>query len=194
MKTLFVMAFLAGLGLGKATASDEGLSFSEMSAVKAQGQQLRVVLQEGIGKVNVSILDENGRFLHQSRLNAERNLIVPFDLSQLPEGKYKVKVRQRSGDEQKIIHEVVSQSDAEKNPLVAFKRKLDDRSFQLTVVGLEEPGVRVQISNVFGRLIFDHTIDHAEAFTKTYRMKHKDVDGLLVRLTDSMGRTKTFEL
>lgn len=194
MKTLFVMAFLAGLGLGNVQASDENISFSEMSAVKAQGQQLRVVLQEGIGKVSVSILDENGRFLHQSRLNADRNLIVPFDLSQLPEGKYQVKIRQRSGDEQKIIHEVVSQSDVEKKPLVAYKRKIDDRSFQLTVVGLEEPGVRVQISNIFGRNIFDHTIDHPEAFSKIYRMKHKNVDGLMVRLTDAMGRTKSFEL
>ncbi|EKB47457.1 hypothetical protein [Cecembia lonarensis] len=195
MKTLLATALLIGLGLGSVQASDENISFSDMTMVKAQDQRLRVVLQEGIGKVRVSILDANGKYLHQSRLNADRNLIVPFDLSQLPVGEYQVKIKQRGGDEQKVIHHVVTEAKKpEFKPLVAFSRKIDDRAFELTVVGLKEPGVRVQIADVFGRQIFDYTVDHPEAFTKVYRMKNKNVEGVSVRLTDALGRTKSFVL
>lgn len=195
MKALFAFVFLVGLSLSEVHASDENINFSEMTAVKSFDQKVRVVLQEGIGKVRVSILDENGRYLHQSRVNADRNLVVPFNLSQLPEGKYQVKIKQRGGQEQKIIHEVISKPNPiMEKPLIAFKRIIDDRSFELTVVGLKEPGLRVQIADVFGRPIFDHTVDHPEAFSKIYRMKNKDLEGVSVRLTDTLGRTRSFVL
>jgi hypothetical protein len=79
-------------------------------------------------------------------------------------------------------------------PLVAFSRKLDDKAFQLSVVGFDQPGIRVEIADAFGRNIFDQMIDHPKAFTKVYRMKNLEVNGLSVRVTDNRGRSRSFIL
>lgn len=193
MKILLTLALIAGLGFSPANDTEE--SINELIKVKAQDQRMKVILPEGIGRVHVNILEADGRFIHTTRVNADRNVIVPFDLSQLPDGEYQIKIKQRDGSEQRIIHQVVKELKTPKQfPLVAYSKKLDDSSFQLTVVGLDKPGVRVEISDSFGKNLFNQVIDHPEAFSKIYRMENKSLDGLMVRVTDRDGRSRSFLL
>jgi hypothetical protein len=193
MKILLTLALLAGLGFSPNNDAEKNIN--ELIKVKAQDQRMKVILPEGMGRVDVNILAADGRFIHNSRVNADRNVIVPFDLSQLPDGEYKIKIKQRDGSEQRIIHQVVKEVKTPKEfPLVAYSKKLDDSSFQLTVVGLEKPGVKVEISDSFGKRLFNQVVDHPEAFSKIYRMKNKSLEGLVVRVTDQDGRSRSFLL
>ncbi len=190
MKTL--LTFALALSLGASTfANTEKESIAALSNVKVHDQKVNVSFQEGLGKVKLSILNESGQKLHQQTFKVKENLMMPYDLSNLPEGEYYFMIESKNGEEDdKAVYTVTSKAAPEELPLMAYGKALDKTSFRLAVVGLEQPGVDVRIWHNNGKVIFTENINQEEGFSKVYHVDNMTVKDVSVQVTDAKGRTK----
>ncbi len=189
MKTLLTLALAATLGVtGLATAANENVN--ELSNVKAKDKKITVNLKEGLGKVSLSILDQNGRQLHKRFVNVKQSLEIPYDMSQLPAGQYHVLIA-NSGSDEKAVYTVETKEVITEYPLVAYGNTVENNAIRLLVIGLEQPGVQVEFFNQEGKRIFKEQVSQAEGFEKIYNLKNLKPEDINVKLTDSKGRTKT---
>ncbi|MBC6366016.1 hypothetical protein [Algoriphagus sp. AK58] len=191
MKTLFTFALAGALSFSSlaANAADDLMSLSN---VQAKFKTVNVLLKEGVGEAKVAIFDHTGRKLHQKKVKVgTQDLIIPYNLSQMPCGEYRVKIT--TGDEE-VVYEVATfdkQKPTEELPLAAYGKKIDDGTINLTVVGLDEPGVDVQIRHgVTNQLIFSEEIQESEGFRKNYKLKGVSPEEVYVKVTDAHGRSK----
>jgi len=195
MKKLLTLALAATLGVASfANASNEGLE--EMSSVRSKDKKVAVSLKEGLGKVKLAILDSDGKKLHQQIIKVKEDVQVPYDLSQLPAGEYQVMIESniKEPNSETMIYTVETTEAPAALPLMAYGKSLDENSFRLAVIGLEEPGTKVEILDSTGRAIFSEKIDQAEAFTKVYHLKNLSTKDVSLKVTDATGRTKTLYL
>lgn len=191
MKTLFTFALAGALSLSSlaANASDDLMSLSE---VKAKFKTVNVLLKGGVGEAKVSIMDQHGKKLHQRKVKVgNQDLLIPYNLDLMPCGEYQVKI---STDQEEVTFEVSTFEPlkrTEELPLVAFGRKVSKETINLTVAGLDNPGVDVQIRhNATNKLIFSEKIDHPEAFKKNYKLKGVSPEEIYLKVTDTSGRSK----
>jgi hypothetical protein len=191
MKTLFTLALAGTLSFGSpaANASDDLLTKSE---VKAKFKTVNVLLKGGIGEAKVALLDQNGKKLHQRTIKVgEKDLVIPYNLDQMPCGSYQVKI---STDSEEVVHEVATfdqLNSVKELPLAAFGKLVDDQTINLTVVGLETPGVEVEIRHTgSNKVIYSENIHQPEAFKKSYKLKGVTSEEVYVKVTDSYGRSK----
>ena len=193
MKTLFTLALAGALSFSSlaAHASDDLMALSE---VKARFKKVNVLLKGGVGEAKVALFDEAGRKLHSRKVSVgEMDVILPYDLKDLPTGEYAVKIT--TPQEQVVFKvETFEQPLAPAElPLVAFGKVIDDETVQLAVVGLEELGVNVVIRSAeTNKLIHSEQVDQAEGFRKNYKLKGMDPKDVYIQVTDTRGRSKSF--
>lgn len=195
MKTLLTLALAASLGVASyANTSNENIS--EMSSVRAKDKKIAVNLAEGMGKVKVSVLDGKGKHLHHVNLNIKNSTKLPIDLSEMPSGEYFVVIENgpKNPVQEKIVYSVETTDAPAAYPLMAYGKVIDSDSFRLSVIGLDEPGVNVEVLDSRGRTIFEESITQPEAFTKVYHLKNLTVGEVSLRVTDAKGRTKNLYL
>lgn len=191
MKTLFTFA-LAGLLATSSFAAGNSEDLIAMSSVNANNKKISVSLKEGVGKAKISIMDMNGRFLNTRNVKAKNDILIPYDLTNLPCGEYQVKI---TTEDDEVIYtvetkEIVS-SEQIIYPLMAYGKKKDYNTVHLTVIGLEEAGVDVKIRSVDGdRIIFEETVDHPEGFQKDYKLTGALVEEVYFDITDVKGRNR----
>jgi hypothetical protein len=192
MKTLFTFALAGALSFSTlaANAADDLMA---MSDVKANFKKVNVLLKGGVGEAKVSLFDQTGRKLHQQKVTVgELNLILPYNLSDMPAGEYLVKI---SNEEEEVVFEVETfekPAPIAALPLVAFGKIVDDQTVNLSVVGLDEPGVQVEIRSAENnKVIHQEQVDQAEGFRKNYKLKGVSPDEVYFQITDAKGRTKT---
>ncbi|SMD44587.1 hypothetical protein SAMN00777080_3211 [Aquiflexum balticum DSM 16537] len=188
MKKLLTLALAATLGMASfANASNEGIE--EMSSVKANEKKVSIILREGLGKVRLAIFDSEGKKLHQQFLKVNNDLKVPYDFSYLPAGEYQVMIESNinKANSEILFYTVETKEAPAPLPLKAFGRSIDDNSFKLTVVGLEEPGVNVEIFNRNGNPIFSEEIEEYGSFSKIYRLRNLNVKDISLKVTDRKG-------
>jgi len=191
MKKLLTLALAATLGVASfANASNEGIE--EMSSVKANEKKVSVILREGLGKVRLAIFDSEGKKLHQQFLKVHNDLKVPFDFSYLPAGEYQVMIESNinKGNSEKMVYTVETKEAPAPLPLMAYGKTLNENSFKLTVIGLEEPGIKVEIFNQKGNPVFSEEIEDYGAFSKIYRLENLTVKDILLKVTDRKGRNR----
>jgi hypothetical protein len=191
MKTLFTFALAGALSFSSlaAHASDDLMAKSE---VKAKFKTVNVLLKGGIGEAKVALLDQNGRKLHQSKVKVgEQDLILPYNLDQMPCGSYQVKI---STAAEEVTYQVATfdhLKSVNELPLAAFGKMVDNETIKLTVAGLETPGVEIEIRhNETNKVIFSEKIDEPAAFKKNYKLKGVSPEEVYVKVTDEKGRTK----
>lgn len=195
MKKLLTLALAATLGVASiANASNDGIE--ELSSVRSKDQKVSISLKEGLGKVKLEILDSEGHKLHQQFVKVKQDIQVPYDLSQLPAGEYKVSIESniKEPSAEKMVYTVETNEAPAPLPLMAYGKSLDENSFRLAVIGLEEPGTKVEILDSNGRPVFSEKINQKEAFTKVYHLKNLQTKDVSLRVTDANGRTKTLFL
>lgn len=195
MKTLVTLALAATLGVASfANASNENIA--EMSSVRSKEKKIAVNLAEGIGKVKVSILDHDGKQLHKRNLNVKNSMRLPYDLSEMPAGEYFVVIESapKNPIADKMVYSVETTESPASPPLMAYGKAIDGDSFRLSVIGLDEPGVSVEIFDAKGKTIFEESIKQPEAFTKVYHLKNLKVEDVSLRVTDAKGRTRNLYL
>lgn len=174
-----------------ALAADEDLR--ELSEVSSTFKKINVTLRSEVGTAKISILDQHGKNLSKRKVHVKNtDVVIPFNLNSLPEGEYFVKI---ATEEEEVIYAVETNqkpSPIEDLPLMAYGKAIDENTVNLAVIGLTQPGVKVEIhSSDSGELIYEEFIDQPEAFKKDFSLKGINAQDIYMQLTDSFGRTKT---
>lgn len=189
MKTLLTLAMASAISFS-ALAADEDLK--GLSEVSSNFQKINVTLKSEVGNAKISILDQKGKNLTNRKVHLKKSdVIVPFNLSSLPEGEYLVKI---ATDDEEVIYSVETYErpiPVEDLPLMAYGKSIDENTVNLAVIGLTQPGVTVEIrSSQSGKLIHEEYIDQPEAFKKDFSLKGLNTEDIYMELTDSMGRKR----
>lgn len=195
MKTLFTIV-LAGLISFSSFASNENEDLLTLSEVSTQFKHVNVLLKEGVGEARIAILDNEGKKLHQKRIKQQgEDVLVPYNLEHLPCGEYQVEI---TTEEERVVYTVNTFNKtipATDLPLMAYGKQLDGDTIHLSVIGLTEPGVEVQIKSESGNsVIYSELIDTPEGFQKDYSFKNIDPSDVYFELTDALGRTKIIHI
>jgi hypothetical protein len=190
MKTLFTFA-LAGLLATSSFAAHENEDLMALSSVSSNYQKVNVHLKDGVGKAKISIMDKNGKLLHQRKVKVQENLLVPYNLNNLPAGEYKVRI---STEDDEVVYTVETTERAPEKisyPLMAYGKLVNDDTINLAVIGLSEPGVDVAIRmEKGGKIIHQEKIDQAEGFRKDFILKGVSPSEVYFELKDAQGRTR----
>ncbi len=192
MKTLFTFAMAGALSFS-ALAANANEDLKDLSTVNSKFKKINVTLKEGVGNAKITILNEDGKNLNQRKVHVKNeNLVVPYDLGNLPAGEYQVKI---VTDEEEVVYTVETSSQpipTEELPLMAYGKVVDDNTIKLSVIGLTEPGVEVKImSSESGKVIYTDHVDQPNAFKKDYSFKSMNSEDVYLEVTDSLGRTRT---
>jgi hypothetical protein len=185
MKMLLISALTVGISFLSFAEPKENLM--EVTSVRTHYEKVRVTFREPMDKVFISILDSEGRLIAKTKYSSKEPLTVPYDLSNLPAGDYRLKIQTK---EETAFYDVttVEKKKVEK-PLMAYGKLKGRNTISLLVVGLEKPGVTVEIHNELGK-ISKEFIDVPEGFSKDYKFVHQKADKVYFYLKDAQGRTK----
>ncbi|MGM0946070.1 MAG: hypothetical protein ACQEW9_12875 [Bacteroidota bacterium] len=191
MKTLFTFALAGLLSTGLFSSSfAEGLAAN--SEVKAKFKKVNVLLKERVGKVKVVLMDKEGKILHSKKVTVtDQQMILPYDLNDMPCGAYQVKI---TTDEEEVVYDVATfekRIAAENLPLMAYGKVVDQQTLNLSVIGLEEPGVEVSLKhNLNNKAIFSEYVSQKEGFRKNYKLRGISPQDVYFELKDAKGRSK----
>jgi hypothetical protein len=191
MKTLFTFA-LAGALTFSSLAAFGADDLKTNSDVKANFKKVNVLLKEGVGTAKVSIYDQNGKKLHQRKVKTgDHDVIIPYDLSQLPTGEYVVLII-TDNEEVEYKVETFEKPTPLEIPLMAYGKAVDEKTINLTVIGLEEPGVEVEVRSLQTNQILttDH-ISEPEGFRKNYKLVGASSKDVYLIVRDNNGKSKT---
>lgn len=186
MKTLLISTLTLGISFLSLAEPKETLM--ETTSVRARYEKVRVTFKEPMEKVFISILDSDGRRIMKNKYKSKEPLTIPFDLSNLPTGDYKVKIET---EEEVAFYDITTvEKKIVEKPLMAYGKYKNSNTINLLVVGLEKPGVSVEIFNTQGQKISKEFIEVPEGFSRDYRFVHPRAGKVYFRLKDSQGRIK----
>ena len=187
MKKMLLMSALS-LGISFLTFASPNEKLMELTSVRSAYKKVRVTFSEPMEKVFISILDKQGTQIVKTRYKTKEPVTVPYDLSNLPEGDYKIKVET---EEEVAVYDIKTVEKKEtKAPLMAYGKLKDRNTINLLVVGLHKPGVTVDIYNEFNQKIKSEFIDEPEGFSKNYRFVHQRAQKVYFHIKDAQGRSK----
>lgn len=187
MKTLLFSALALGITfISSAAPNDKPLT--ELATVRTTYGKVRITFKEPMDKVYISILDAEGDQLYRTKYKTKEPVTIPYDLSKLPVGDYQVKIE--TGTEVATFDIKTTEEEAVAKPLMAYGKLKDRNIVTLLVVGLEKPGVKVDLYNHMNQLLAAEYIDQPEGFAKDYRIRGLDAEKVYFRLKDSQGRVK----
>ncbi len=192
MKTLLTVALASAFSFSSfiASASED---LRSLSTVNAKHKKINVTLNEGVGTAKISILTPEGKVLSNRKVKVKNeNLMIPYNMEGMPVGEYRVKI---VSDHEEVIYNVATTANLDANaslPLMAYGKTLDKNTVRLTVVGLLEPGVEVEVfSNESGKVIHSEHIDQNEGFIKDFSFTNFDAKDIHLKVTDLKGKSKT---
>jgi hypothetical protein len=141
-------------------------------------------------------LNADGKKLHQQFVKVKQDVMVPYDMSQLPAGEYQVLIESniKEPSHDMAMFTVETKDSKSDLPLMAYGKSIDDDSFRLSVIGLEEPGVQVEIFDHKGKTIYSEKINQPEGFTKVFHLSNLTTKDVSIKVTDTIGRTKYLNL
>lgn len=192
MKTLFTFALASALTVSSfaAFAADD---LKANSDVKANFKKVNVLLREGVGEAKIAIYDSNGKKLHQRKVHVEgEDLIVPYNLNELPCGEFTVEILTEDEQVEYTVETFEKPAKPVEIPLMAYGKVLEDDTINLTVIGLEEPGVEVTLRySETDRVLVTDEINQPEGFRKNYKLKGVTPEDVYFEIKDAKGRMKT---
>lgn len=192
MKTLFTLALAGALSFSSLAAS-AAEDLKAMSNVQAKFKKVNVLLKGGLGKAKISLYDHAGKMLHQRNVTVgEGDIIIPYNLNGLPCGEYQVKI---ANAEEQLVYTVATFEKpvpATDLPLMAYGKVMDGQTLNLLVIGLDEPGVEVEIRHeVTNKLLYEEKISQPEGFRKNYKLRGVLPEDVYLNVRDTKGRSKS---
>ncbi len=175
---LFMVTFttsLKALATGDNENSNTPLSVSSIASGK---YNLRFD-SDKIEKVRVSIYNKKGAHIHTKLVRSNKGFILPYDLSNLPEDSYVVKVNNGTSNYSTIIEH-------KKSPAPFFKAYIKAENgtnkYNVKVVRNEMNPVHITILDKSENVIFTEEIDVDYNFEKVYDLKQhaKNAQNILV--------------
>ncbi len=185
MKTLLITALALGISFVSSAFPNK---LAERTAVRTSYEKVHVTLKEPMRKVRIYILNAEGDQLYKRTLTTKEPVSIPYDLSELPAGNYQVKIE--SEDEIAVYDVETREKKPLRKPLMAYGKLDDTNTITLLVVGLETPGVKVDLYNHRNKLLASEYITEPEGFSKNYKIVGKNADKMYFHLRDSQGRSK----
>ncbi len=184
---LLTSALVIGLSFFSfAEPKDETLM--EVTSVRTNHQKVFITFKHPMDKVFISILDAEGNLIVKKKYKTKEAVSVPYNLSKLPEGNYRVKIETK-GETAVYDIKTVERKKVE-YPLMAYGKLKDRNTVNLLVVGLEKPGVQVDIYNHLHQKISSEYIDQPEGFSKNYKFAGTRAGNVYFHLKDAQGRSK----
>lgn len=186
-----LITFIAAVGISFSSIiqplADKGLA--EITAIETQDQSFNLTIKEAVGKVWVSIFNEDGRLINRNLVRAKEPIQVPFNLSQLPAGNYTVDVASKM---ESVSFDITTKKKVERK-LMAYAYKLNDHTVQVKVVGIEKPGVKVAFfeEDTHRKVSSDYVTEPA-GFARNYKFVKMDLDKVYMVVTDFDGKSKVF--
>src|SRR5690606_30403144 len=187
MKMLLTSLFTLGITF-LTFAGPNDATLMELTSVRCSEKKVRVTFKEPMEKVYISILDENGQQFVKTKYKTKEPVTVPYDLSGLPAGDYQVKIE--TEDEIALFDVKTVEKKIVKKPLMAYGKFKNRNTVTLLVVGLEKPGVTVDIYNEHNQKVLSEYIDQPEGFSKDYKFAHQKADKIFFHVKDAQGRSK----
>ncbi len=190
MKTIFTLAMASALSFSALASADDDLM--ALSDVNSKFKKINVLLKEGVGNAKIVLLDEDGKKLHQRKVNVKGDdVMVPYNLDDMPCGEYQIKI---STEDEEVVYTVETKDKPiviSELPLMAYGKLIDDNTINLAVIGLIEPGVEVKVKTERGgRIIHEEFIDQPEGFKKDFKFNGIDPEDVYLEITDAIGRTR----
>src|SRR5690606_10857899 len=187
MKMLLTSALILGLSFFSfAEPNDETLM--EVTSVRTNHEKVIITFKEPMEKVFISILDSEGDLIVKKKYKTKEAVSVPYNLSDLPEGNYQVKIE--TEDEIAVYDIKTVERKKVEYPLLAYGKLKDRNTVNLLVVGLEKPGVQVDVYNHLNQKISSEYIDQPEGFSKDYKFIGARANDVYFHLKDAQGRSK----
>ena len=122
-------------------------------------------------------------------VNAKEPIQIPYNLSSMPAGSYKVDV---ASNLETVSFDVTTKEPVAKK-LLAYAKKLDKQTVEVKVVGIEKPGVKVAFfDEATHRRISSDYVTEPAGFSKNYKFVKLDLDTVYMVVTDAEGRSKVF--
>ncbi|EON77623.1 hypothetical protein ADIS_1842 [Lunatimonas lonarensis] len=190
MKTLITsLLVLASVSFSFSHPLPPEKNLEEIVYVKSKDQRFSLFVTEPVGKFVVSIFNEKGKLIDRVSFRANEAVSVPFNLTQVPEGEYSVKVQSKDVS---IAFSISSKKPMEKQ-LIAYAKAVGSRKISLTVVGIEQPGTQVTFYDInTQREIKGDYVKQYAGFQRDYRLADTTVDKVYMKVKDVHGNTKTF--
>lgn len=188
MKTLMTLC-LALIFSATSFATPVDKLLEEVTTVETKGQTFKLSIKEAVGRVTVSIYDAKGKLVENNLFKVDQPVSVPFNLSQLPEGEYRVKV---ASNEEAVSFPIVSKKPVEER-MLAYVEVLSPNTVSLRVMGIEKPGTTVSFFNA--RTMQKIKVDHVTelgGFSKNYVLANLTVDDVYMKVEDTAGKSKIF--
>lgn len=187
MKMLLTSALVLGLSFFSfAGPNDETLM--EVTSVRTNHEKVVITFKEPMEKVFISILDAEGGLIVKKKYKTKEAVSVPYNLSDLPEGNYQVKIETET---EVAVYDIKTvERKKTEYPLMAYGKLKDRHTVNLLVVGLEQPGVQVDIYNQLNQKIKSEYIDQPEGFSIDYKFTGARASDMYFHLKDAQGRSK----
>ncbi|HSJ69787.1 MAG TPA: hypothetical protein VK921_19055 [Anditalea sp.] len=190
MKTLLTFALAMSMFLtGFAEPTNE---LAALSNVSIHDQKAKITLLEGIGRVKVFVKDTKGKTLYCTSYKVSEDVIMPFNLEELPAGKYVIRIQTKDSS---IDYDV--ETTAKKAKDYGFKahvKALDDRFVKVSLYEmLEKGGVTVKVFDSGNRLLMKEHVDGG-TFARKYEFKNLSTNGLYFIISDKKGHSQIYHL
>ena len=187
MKMLLTSILTVGISI-LTFAGTKDKPLKEFTSVRTSYQLIHVTIGEPMEKVFVSIYDDKGDMITRKKYKIKEPITIPYNMSRLPTGDYQVKIET---EEEVAVYDVKTFAKANYNlPLMAYGTLKEQNTVTLLVVGLEKPGVTINIYDQLGSKIGSDYIDQPEGFSKDYKFVGQEADKVYFHLKDVQGRTK----
>ncbi|WP_338222354.1 hypothetical protein [Algoriphagus confluentis] len=192
MKTLFTFA-LAGTLTLSSLASFASDDLKADSDVKANFKKVNVLLKEGVGEAKIALYDHSGKKLHQKKVKVQdQDVVIPYNLSELPCGEFTIKIESDSEAVEYKVNTFERPFQAVASPLTAYGKVTDRSTINLTVIGITEEGVKVQIREKgSNQIIYSEDLAVKDAFKKDYALKGLEAQDVYFEVMDSRGQMKS---
>ena len=169
--TLVALAIVAGTTSG-ALAQKKSVRLDPVS----KDLYRLTYLNEGECRIQVEVLDENGKKLLSERINQNRSFTKPYSFKNLKFGEYSFKVIDAQGEY------VTKIKRSDEVFMVANIEKINEDKAKIIVKGTFMSPVSVNIFDRNDVLVFDDYIDHESSFSKIYDLSKVRADELTIEV------------
>ncbi len=164
-KVLISAALLTVLGANVwANPGDEVKGAVKASVTTTTKNGVYQLVYRGTGAVKVTITNAAGEIVLTDQINAEGGFLRPYNFSLQPAGAYTVTVLDGNG---KASLPLVHGAAASVRPNVQIK-PVQDKKFQLTMLGSNSEQVSVNIYDAAANLVFTDNIAKQGSFSRVY--------------------------
>ena len=183
MKTLITFAMVLSINLYSYAAPVNEL-LSKNSGVSYSYQKVKVTLLNGIGKVKISVHDENGMSLFTDFIKVKESVVYPINMADVPAGKYLVRISNKMESTEHWVD--IKPKKVTTHKVDAAIKTINDEQIKL-MVRFQDENMTLKMYSNSHRLLLKENIKGNKSFSKKYNLQNLTADKVYFTLTDNKG-------